>query len=267
MMENNPVQLFYEDIGKGAPMVLLHGFPLDHTIWHPIVPLLQSHARLILPDLRGHGRSPAPPGVYEMRMLADDVLALLDTLEIDRVTLVGHSMGGYIALAFARAYPHRLAGLGYVATHAASDTPEQRANRLRLARKVARSGVSFLAQEFAPKLTCQPALIEPLQALMSKTPKEGVIGALKGMAERPDSTEFLNSIAVPAVVIAGIQDAMIPLERAQTMAQLLGRAWLVEAPQAAHLPMMENPTIVAHTLRELIQAAAGYHPGEYNGLQ
>jgi len=266
-MDKPGMQLYFKDIGEGTPMVFLHGFPLDHTIWDPIVPLLKTHARLILPDLRGHGHSPATPGIYDMRLLADDVLFLLDTLGIERVTLVGHSMGGYVALAFARAYPNRLSGLGFISTHAAADNPELRATRLKLARKVARSGVGFLATEMAARLTCHQELIEPLRELMTKTSKEGVIGALKGMANRPDSTECLTNIVVPAVVIAGTEDGIIPLERAQTMTQLLGRAWLVEVPQAAHLPMMESPVIVAQAMRELIQAVAGYQPGEHNGLQ
>jgi 3-oxoadipate enol-lactonase len=265
-MDDHTVQLYFEEHGEGSPVVLVHGFPLDHTIWEPLVPLLSPHARLILPDLRGHGRSPAPAGVYEMRMLADDLLALLDSLELERVTLVGHSMGGYAALAFARAYPNRLEGLGFVASHAASDNLEQRANRLKLARKVARVGVDFLAKDMSAKLTLKPDLVEPLRELMAKTPKEGVIGALKGMADRPDSTEYLNSIVVPTVVVAGAEDPIIPLERSQTMVQLLGRAWLVEVPAAAHMPMMESPDKVASALRELIHVVAGYQPGEHNGL-
>jgi pimeloyl-ACP methyl ester carboxylesterase len=266
-MDDNTVQLYFRETGQGAPVVLLHGFPLDHTIWEPVVPLLKSHAKLILPDLRGHGRSPGTDGAYSMRCLADDILALLDSLHIERVTLVGHSMAGYVALAFARAYPNRLSGLGFVCSHAAADNLEQRANRLKLARKVARVGVDFLAKDMAPKLTNRPELIEPLRELMSKSSKEGAIGALKGMADRPDSTEYLSMIAVPAVVIAGTNDVIIPIERAQTMAQLLGRAWLVEVPGAAHLPMMESPEVVANALRELVYAVAGYHPGEHNGLQ
>jgi 3-oxoadipate enol-lactonase len=265
-MDNNTVQLYFKEYGEGSPMVLVHGFPLDHTIWEPVVPLLKSHARLILPDLRGHGRSPAPDGVYDMRTIADDILALFDSLELERATLVGHSMGGYAALAFARAYPTRLSGLGFVSSHAAADNPEQRANRIKLARKVARVGVGFLAKDMAKKLTCIPELVEPLQDLMIKTPKEGVIGALKGMAERVDSTEFLNAIDVPTVVIAGTEDPIIPLERSETMVQLLGRAWLVEVPGAAHMPMMEAPEVVAAALRELLHAEAGYQPGEHNGL-
>lgn len=264
-MDDNTVQLYYEEQGEGPPMVLIHGFPLNHSIWEPVVPLLSSQARLILPDLRGHGRSPATTGSYDMRLLAEDIRALLDSLQIDRALLVGHSMGGYAVLAFARAYPNRLAGLGFVASHAAADNLEQRANRLKLARKVSRVGVDFLAKDMAPKLTCKPELVASLQDLMAKTPKEGVVGALKGMAERPDSTENLSSISVPTVVIAGMEDQIIPLERSQTMVQLLGRAWLVEIPQAGHMPMMESPEEVARALNELIHVAAGHQPGDQNG--
>jgi pimeloyl-ACP methyl ester carboxylesterase len=254
-VEDRPVDLNYEEIGEGTPMVLVHGFPLDHTIWEPLIPHLRADARLIMPDLRGHGKSAAPEGAYSMRQMADDILALIDRLKLNRVVLVGHSMGGYIGLAFARAYPQRLAGLGFIATHAAADGLEQRQTRLKMANKVRRKGVDFVAADMAPKLTGHPGLAEHLHELIKGASPNGVIGALKGMADRPDSTEFLSEIQVPAVVVYGADDGIIPLERAQVMAQLLPRGWLVEISGTKHMPMMEKPEEVAAALRELVQAA------------
>lgn len=259
-MNDHAVELYYQEVGKGTPVVLLHGFPLNHTIWQPLAPLLQDQARLILPDLRGYGQSPVTEGGYSMRELADDVLALLDRLKIEHTLLVGHSMGGYVALAFAQAYPHRLTGLGFVSTHAAADLPEVRQGRLIGARKVAQAGVNFLAKDMSEKITARPGLVEPLRELMAQAPKQAVIGSLKGMAERPDSTGFLSLIHAPAVVVHGDEDRLVSLERARTMAELLPRGWLVEIPHGGHMLMMEAPGAVAAALGELIQASAGYRP-------
>jgi 3-oxoadipate enol-lactonase len=248
-----PVQLYYEEFGKGFPVVLLHGFPLDHTIWEPLVPLLTGKARLILPDLRGHGRSPMPEGIYSMRLLAEDVLSLMNTLKIERAILVGHSMGGYASLAFAQAYPHRLAGLGLVCTQAGADAPERRQARYQTAEEVGRKGVKVVAENMAPRLTRNPDLVQPLQKLIMQNKPKGIIASLKGMAERPDALGWLSAISIPSVVVAGEGDVFISLERAQTMAQLLGKAWIVELPGVGHMPMLEAPQATADALNQLIE--------------
>jgi len=260
-MNNDTVPLYFEEFGSGIPIVLVHGFPLDHTIWEPVVAPLTKHSRIVLPDLRGFGRSPVPPGKTSIRMMAEDLVVLLDLLKIDKAIMVGHSMGGYICLSFAQAYPHRLAGLGLVATQAAADTPEKRQARFNTADEVERHGVKVIADNMVPKLTANAELQTVLRELILKTDPIGVIGALKAMAERPDSTGLLSSISVPSVVLAGSVDTLIPIERSKTMAQLLARAWLAELPGVGHMPMMEAPQQAAETLRQLIHAVEGFAPG------
>jgi 3-oxoadipate enol-lactonase len=255
-MDTKPVPLAYEEHGQGKPVVLVHGFPLNRTIWHPLLPALAGQARLILPDLRGHGQSPVVEGTYTMRSLADDLLDLLDRLEIEKAVLVGHSMGGYVCLAFAHAYPHRLGGLGLVSSQAGADTTERRQARLLQAKEVARKGPAAIASSMAGKLTNRPELVEILRNMILHAPRQGIVGALKGMAERPDATDWLADITVPAVVIAGGQDILIPGERSRLMAQLLGRAGLVEIPTAGHMPMMEEPQAVSVALKQLIAVSS-----------
>jgi 3-oxoadipate enol-lactonase len=252
-MDLVPVELYYEEHGKGFPVVFLHGFPFDHTIWEPLTPLLVNKARMILPDLRGYGRSPVPDGVYSMRLMAEDVFTLLNNLKIERAILVGHSMGGYVSLAFSHAYPQRLAGLGLVSTQAGADVPERRQARYQMAEEVGRRGVKVVADNMAPRLISNPELVKPLRKLMMQTKPKGVIGALKGMAERPDGLGWLSTISVPTVVLAGSADNFISLEPAKTMAQLLGKAWLVELPGVGHMPMLEAPQQTADVLDQLIQ--------------
>jgi 3-oxoadipate enol-lactonase len=251
-MEFQPVELNYSEQGQGTPVILLHGFPFDHTIWQPVLPLLAGHARLIMPDLRGFGQSPVTDGVYTMRLLAEDVVTLMDKLGLEKAILVGHSMGGYVSLAFAQAYPNRLLGLGLVATQAAADLPEKRQNRLKSARSVKRRGVKVVAQTMAPKLSPKSELVQPLFDLMMRASRPAVIGALQGMAERSDLTGELSKINVPAVVVAGGLDQFLTQENMRTMAQLLPRCWLVELPEGGHMPMLESPERMAESIHHLV---------------
>lgn len=251
-MEFQPVELFYTEQGQGTPVILVHGFPFDHTIWQPLLPLLEPHARLIMPDVRGFGQSPVTEGVYSMRLLAEDLVQFIDRLGLEKVVLVGHSMGGYISLAFAQAYPGRLLGLGLVATQAAADTPERRQGRLKTASSVKRRGVKVVAQSMGPKLTAKAELAQPLFDLMMRSNRPAVIGALQGMAERSDLTGDLSKIMVPAVVVAGGADQFLTLDNQRTMAQMLPKGWLVEIPDGGHMPMLENPELVADSIHQLV---------------
>lgn len=247
-MNSQPISMYVEQTGSGAPLVLLHGYPLDHSIWKPLANHLRSKARLIMPDLRGFGQSPAPTGPYPMSLFAADVAALLDELGLQRVVLAGHSMGGYAALAFAHAYPQRLAGLALVASQPAADPPERREGRYATAAQVAADGVELVAETMAPRLTAHADLVEPLRKLILTARPAGVIGALHGMAERPDQSEFLASLDLPTLVIAGEHDALIPLERSREFAAMLRRGRLVVIPGAGHMPMLEAPARVSEAL-------------------
>ncbi len=249
-----PVNLAYEEHGEGTPVILAHGFPLNRSVWYPVVPMLSAKAHVVLPDLRGHGESPVPDGTYSMRLMAEDLRALMDQLHIEKAVLAGHSMGGYVSLAFARAYPNRLAGLALVATQAAADSPERRAGREKMVDEVRRKGIKAVAEQMTPALTCRADLAEPVHKMIMGMNPKGVKSVLKGMAERPNAQEWLSTITVPAVVIAGAEDKLIPLERGKIMAQLLGRAWLVEVSGAGHLPMMEQPEAVSDAILQLINS-------------
>lgn len=251
-MELNPVDLYYEEYGHGIPAIFLHGFPFDHTIWEPLIPLLQDDARLIFPDLRGFGRSPVTDSVYSMRLLAEDVAYLMDQMEIEKAILVGHSMGGYVSLAFAQAYPGRLLGLGLVATQAAADSPERRQSRYKTAEAVHHKGARVVASSMVSSLTPKQELIQPITDLILRAQPTAVVGSLKGMAERPDMTGTLSGISVPAVVLMGALDQLLHIDRVETMAQMLPKGWLVKIPDTGHMLMMEDPQAVAIPLRELI---------------
>jgi pimeloyl-ACP methyl ester carboxylesterase len=149
--------------------------------------------------------------------------------------------------------PGRIAGLGLVATQAAADTPERKAARYVSIEEVKQQGVRDLAEEMVEKLTSQPGLIPLVRQVILSTRPEGVIGSLKGLAERQDVSGQLSQIRVPAVVIAGAADKLNSLERSQGIARGLPMGRLVVIPDAGHMPMMEAPRAVADALAGLIR--------------
>jgi pimeloyl-ACP methyl ester carboxylesterase len=246
------MQLSYEETGDGPAVVLLHGFPLDRTMWEHQRAALKNRFRAITPDLRGHGRSEAPAGPYTMDALADDVVEQLDTLKVSGpVVLGGLSMGGYVALAFAVRHPERLRGLMLFDTRANADTPEGAKGREEMARKVESAGsaepvvLSMLAKLFSPTTRLhRPDLVVRVEAQMRRTPVTGVTGALRGMAIRPDRTEALARMNVPALVVVGADDEITPPAEARRIASALPQAKLVEVPRAGHMAPLENPEAV-----------------------
>ncbi len=243
---------FFQRPGLGTPVVLLHGFPFDHAIWQPIIPFLPPDAWLILPDLRGHGESDAPPGVYSMALLADDVAAILGYLRVRKAVLVGHSMGGYVALAYARSYPKYLAGLGLVASRADADTPEGRAARYKLVDEIPQKGLSILADAMLPKLTSDEGLAAKLRDVILGAKIDGALGVLQGMAGRPDSSSLLAALKIPRMAIVGGRDKLIPREQAERLGALAPGLELVEIPDAGHMPMMESPESTARAILQLM---------------
>jgi 3-oxoadipate enol-lactonase len=243
------MRLAYIDKGTGPVVVLLHGFPLSKEMWQHQLEALAAGHRVIAPDLRGHGESPAPEGAYTMDAMADDVVELLDRLEITQpVVLGGLSMGGYVALSLALRHPERVRGLLLIDTRAAADTPEAAKLREETARNVLQSGNALsMIETMIPRLFGKttlekhPGRIEPMLAVMERTSAQGVAGALRGMAVRPDRRGDLGAIAVPTLVMVGQDDVISPPSEAREIAAALPRAQLEVIPAAGHLAPYENP--------------------------
>lgn len=247
----NGIRLAYDRRGKGTPMVLLHGFPLDHHLWDEVVPLLEDQFDLIIPDLRGFGGSSTVDSFYSMEDYASDVAALLDHLGIPKAAIVGHSMGGYVALAFARLFPDRVSGLGLVSSQVLDDAPERKEGRYKSAADVADKGIASVVEAMAPKLTADTRLQEYARASMEKQQPAAYIGALKAMAERVDSTPLLSTISYPVVLIHGDADALIPVDRAREVKASFPQSHFVEIRGAGHMPMLEAREQTAEALRNL----------------
>ncbi len=255
------VNLHFVEHGEGLPVVLLHGFPLDHTIWRDQVDALSTSYRVIAPDLRGHGESPAQGDTYAMETLAADVAAVLDACRVTRAVWVGHSMGGYITMAALRTMPERVRAAAFVATHPHADPPEKRLQRIQSADKIVLEGgtseviLSMMGVLFAPALDRQSAIAQRVKDSMQRTKSGGFIGALRGMAERPDSVATLQSAGIPTVVIAGAQDQVVEPDTARAFAQTVG-APLHMIDNAGHMVMVEQPDATTQALQMFLQRVA-----------
>lgn len=252
----NGFEMHYQVAGAGTPLVLIHGYPLDGTMWQPQVAGLSHRARLIVPDLRGCGRSQATEPPYTMDSYADDLRALLDHLGVQRAILAGLSMGGYIAFAFYRQYPQRVQALALLDTRAQADTPEGREGRMRAAETARKEGAAAIAKGLLPRLLSpktlerQPALVEQVGQMMERQPVNGIVGALMAMAERADSTGTLAQITCPTLIIVGADDALTPPEAARQMHTAIRGSRLEIIPDAGHLSNMEQPELVNQVLAD-----------------
>lgn len=249
------IQLAVHDAGSGPPLVLLHGFPLDHAMWSPHLERLAGHWRVIAPDLRGFGQSDVTEGVVGMEMFADDVARLLDALDVSQpVVLAGLSMGGYIAWQFWRRHSARLARLVLCDTRAANDTEEVARGRLQTAERVLVQGAGVIAAPmverlFAPAtLTDRPELPAAIRKVILETSPLGIAAALRGMAQRPDVTSWLPEIKTPTLVVCGEHDGISPPAEMQGIAASLPDAAYVEIAHAGHMAPLEQPAAFAAAL-------------------
>lgn len=247
----NGIELAYIRRGSGNPLVLLHGYPLDHRIWDMTAPLLEKDFDLILPDLRGFGKSTTVDTPYTLDDFASDIAGLLDHLGIQKTAIAGHSMGGYIALAFANRYPTRVGGLGMVSSQAIADTPEKKDGRYKSVAEVAEKGTSGIVAAMTTKLTPTSAVQDSAQAIMKQQDPAAFIGALKAMAERIDFTRLLETFHFPVVIVHGDRDDLISVDRAREVKNVVPHAYFVELSGVGHLPMMEAPQQTADALRRL----------------
>ena len=245
----NGITLSYKRFGRGKPLMLIHGFPLNYTCWNSVASLLAVEFDIIMPDLRGFGQSSSVEEPYTITAMADDLAGLLDALGIEKTALAGHSMGGYVALAFAQKYPQRVAGLGLVSSQAAADAPERKEGRYKTANEVAEKGVGIVAEAMISKLSDHAKVQTFVHDVIEKQTSSGVIGALKAMAERDDMQSVLSAFDFPFLLIHGDADVLIPVDRAREAAALVPSAKLVEIPGAGHMPMMEFPEATADALR------------------
>lgn len=242
----NDINLAYTDVGTGPPIVLIHGYPFNRSLWTEQTESLNSKYRVVAPDLRGFGESDSSEGTATMARMAEDVAALMDALAIEQAVIGGLSMGGYVALAFARMFPARVKALVLADTRAQADSEEGKQTRHQQAEKALSEGMAGIADAMLPKLLTpdtvskRPELVKRVRDMMLKTKPGGAAAALLGMAERDDQTEFISSIRVPALILVGREDAITPVADSEKMQSRIEGSRLVVIENAGHVSNLEQ---------------------------
>jgi pimeloyl-ACP methyl ester carboxylesterase len=238
-------KLSYSELGHGLPVVLLHGFANDHSLWREQVQALVIRHRIIGPDLRGFGRSPDTDGApVSMDAYADDVLELLDALEIARAVIGGISLGGYVSLAFALRHPQRVAGLVLANTRAGPDEAPAVLARRAFASDIAKRGPEAVVESYGDKPfrpDCERAVKEAVRDTIRAQRVNGLVSGTLGMAARPDRRPELASIRVPTLVIHGTEDRFIPVEEARVIHERIAGSRCVVLEGAGHLSCIDTP--------------------------
>ena len=244
MINLNQIHLSYEEVGTGPTVLLLHAFPLSGAMWHRQVAALRDHYRVIVPDLRGFGKSDAPSGPSLLEQQADDMAALLTHVGVEQAAVVGLSMGGYIAFTFWRRHRDKVVALVLADTRAGADSAEGRVGRESNARLAETEGAAAIAAKMIPGLvapTASQAVREELRVLITANRPEGIAGALRGMAVRPDATPDLAGITVPTLIVVGTEDGLTPPAEAAQIQQGIAGSSVALVPGAGHLSNLEQP--------------------------
>jgi pimeloyl-ACP methyl ester carboxylesterase len=235
----------YNEQGSGQAVVLLHGFCGSSAYWDELLPLLPDHYHWIMPDLRGHGESGAPAGDYTMDAFANDLAQMIKGLETGPVIMLGHSLGGYITLAFAERYPELLSGFGLIHSTGFPDNEAGKEGRLKAITTIEEKGLPAFIEGLIPKLFApehlesMPEAVAKAKQIGEETDPQAAIRTLQGMRTRPDRNHVLAEAKVPVLLIAGEQDQIIAVER--TFSVSSGLITQVQINEAAHMSMVEAP--------------------------
>ncbi len=244
--------LHYTETGTGDPVVLLHAFPIDSTLWATQRTDLAAHGlRVITPDLPGFGGSTPSAAAPALDVMADEVAGLLDHLGLERAIVGGLSMGGYVTMALLRRHPDRLAAIILADTKASADPPAAVATRLSVAEAVEASGsTSALAEAMLPNLLGQTTrshseeVVDMVRRWIAAQPPAGVAWAQRAMADRPDSTSDIAGFGRPVLVLHGEEDTISPTHDALAIAEAArsggSPTTVVEIPAAGHLSAVET---------------------------
>lgn len=255
------LEISYDDIGAGGdvPLLFTHAFPLNRTMWAPQVGALVERCRCVAADLRGFGNSSVRPP-YSMEQYADDLAHLLDQLHIDKVVLVGCSMGGYVSFSFWRRHRNRVRALVLADTRAGADSEETLTRRRQMIDLARAEGPTAIANTMISSVVGkttrakQPDIYDAVHRMMAQAPVEGIVGALEAMMLRPDSTATLATIDVPTLIVVGEEDVPTPVKEARAMHEKVAGSRLEIIAQAGHLANLERPAAFNHVLTEFLVA-------------
>ncbi|HEY3449000.1 MAG TPA: alpha/beta fold hydrolase [Myxococcales bacterium] len=259
-LQSNGARIHYLDKGEGPALLLLHAFPLSSSMWIKQANDLKDHYRVLAPDFPGFGKSELLPQPATIDLYAQVALALLDAAKVEKATVLGLSMGGYVAFELWSRAKDRVAALALCDTKATPDSADARKSREATAHAVEDDGIGVLAERMIPNLVspaAPDALKRDIEKMITENSADGAAAALRAMAQRKDFTGSLKDIACPTLVVVGDHDTVTPAAEGQALANAIPGAKLVQIPGSGHLSNLENPKAFDAALREFLDAHRG----------
>ena len=252
------VDVVYKDRGEGVCIVLLHGYLETGEIWTGFDDRLIERFRVLIPDLPGHGQSGTWGKVHSMNDLAASLNAILDAENIEKIFLIGHSMGGYVTMAFADLFPEKLSGYALFHSTCFADSDEKRENRDReislvLCRKKRQIINVNIPKGFADNhLETLKSEIDRAKSLALSNSEEGIVAILNGMKGRPDRTHVLKDPMIPLLLIGGMKDNYIPSEVFEKLVLLAPHASVLRLERSGHMGFIEEPEAAAGAIAAMV---------------
>jgi len=259
-VKSDDAEIFYEALGEGPALVLLHAFPADHRMWLPVAEKLATRYRVILPDLRAHGRSGAGSGPATMEKHAADVLRLCREENIERAFFGGVSIGGYVLFEFLRHHRERVAALLLSDTRAPADSDEVRWNRFKSIDDTKRLGPEPFIETTLGRVLGEttrrnrPDLVAQARTMASTMTAQRIAAVQEGMAERPDSTSLLPSLNVPTLLLFGEEDVVTPRADAEALKRNIANSTLHYIAKAGHLAVFEQADECGALIRKFVDS-------------
>ncbi len=257
-ISSGDTEIFYDVLGSGPDVVLLHAFPVNHEMWVPVAQRLASKYRLILLDLRGHGDSGVGAGPASMERHVADVLRVCGAVGAQKAAFAGVSIGGYVLFELWRQHPEHVAALMFCDTRAQADTDQARANRLQSAEQVEQHGPQAYLDSMVPKqlskhtLAERPEVVAAVRGMMAEMTAAGIAAVQRGMAARPDSRPTLATINVPSLILTGAEDSFVTVADLELMRQGIAGSSSAVLPLAGHLAPLEQPDAAAQVIANFL---------------
>ncbi len=267
LINNSTISYTEEGPPEGLPVLFLHGFPFDHTMWLEQLKALRGFCRAMAYDIKGHGMSDIGDGQYSVEGHVDDLIAFLDTLRVSRAALVGLSMGGYIALRALERHPERFLAAVLCDTRSEADSNEARLRRFAGMKAVKREGSAAFADAFVRAIfaeksfTRMPETVARIHEIITSTPPLSIAGTLLALASRTDTTPSLGNIRVPTLIMVGEHDSVTPVEASRAIHERIAGSEFAVIPDAAHMSNLENPEAFNEKLVAFLMRVARSLPG------
>ncbi len=260
----NNFNLSYDDLGEGSiPIIFLHGFPFDKSMWQLQLDFLSSSNRVIACDIRGFGKSRDEESSLSIDLFADDLIKFMDTMNIDKAIVCGLSMGGFIALTAFNVFPSRFEALVLCDTQCFADTIEVKEKRFKIIEEIKVEGVTNFNEAFIKNVFCvdslshKTELVEQLRGVVFSNSEHVIRMGLSALAERSETCSTLNEIAIPTLIICGREDAVTPLDQSEFMHTMIRKSVLHVIDHAGHVSNLEQPQEFNKQLLSFLTALRG----------